>query len=131
LGSRPDHGAAKASPAAPKAPTLKAGEAVLSTWHYLVDDGAGLDGERYLAASAPAPLARVSAATASAVGVADGAPLAVSTDRGTITLPAKVTDMVDGVVHLPTKSPGSWVLTTLGAASGSVVRLTPGKEAQR
>jgi NADH-quinone oxidoreductase subunit G len=104
---------------------LEPGQAILSSWHQLVDDAAGLDGEPYVAASAPAPVVRLSAATASALGIDDGADLAVSTDRGQIVLPAKVIeDMSDNVVHLPTKSPGSWVLQTLGAAPGSVVNLS-------
>jgi NADH-quinone oxidoreductase subunit G len=47
----------------------------------------------------------------------------VSTDRGAITLPVVVTDMVDHVVWLPLRSPGSSVHATLGALPGDVVRL--------
>jgi NADH-quinone oxidoreductase subunit G len=118
----PDWGAAPP----PRQADLGAGEAVLSTWRQLVDDAAGLAEEPHLAASAPAPRARLSAQTARQVGVAQGGLLTVSTDRGRITLPVVVdSEMVDGVVHLPSKSPGSWVLHTLGATNGDLVKLTP------
>jgi hypothetical protein len=56
--------------------------------------------------------------------VAPGDQLTVSTAAGRITLPVAVeAEMLEQVVHLPSKSPGSWVLTTLGATSGDVVRL--------
>ncbi|WP_109474007.1 NADH-quinone oxidoreductase subunit G [Ornithinimicrobium cavernae] len=99
------------------------GEAVLSTWHHLLDNGSLQDGEPFLAGTAPRPVARISAATAEAAGVADGGPLAVSTDRGTITLPVELTVMPDHVVWLPTNSPGSAVRATLGAESGDLVRI--------
>ncbi|MDR1117691.1 MAG: molybdopterin-dependent oxidoreductase [Bifidobacteriaceae bacterium] len=119
--------AAVAAPAArPAAPELSEGEALLSTWRQLVDDAAGLAEEPHLAASAPAPRARVSQATALKAGVAAGGSLTVSTGFGSITLPVAVDeDMVDGVVHLPSKSPGSWVLASLGAVGGDVVKLAP------
>ncbi|MDR1824289.1 MAG: NADH-quinone oxidoreductase subunit G [Bifidobacteriaceae bacterium] len=115
-----------AAPAAgvPAATAVPAGSAVLATWHNLVDDAAAADYEPHLAASAPLPVATVSPATAKAVGVTEGGRLAVSTDREVIDLPARIDPtMVDGVVHLPTKSPGSHVRAALGAAHGSVVKL--------
>jgi NADH-quinone oxidoreductase subunit G len=48
----------------------------------------------------------------------------VGTDRGAVTLPAAITEMPDGVVWLPTNSPGSTVRRSLGATSGTVVRLS-------
>ena len=47
------------------------------------------DGEPHLAGTARQPVARVSAATAAEVGVADGAGLTVATDRGSVTLAAR------------------------------------------
>ncbi len=112
---------AAAAPARPGA-----GEAVLSTWHHLLDAGSLQDGEPFLAGTAPRPVARLSAATAASVGVADGGQLAVSTDHGTVTLPLAVTPMPDHVVWLPTNSPGSTVRATLAADSGTVVRIGAG-----
>jgi NADH-quinone oxidoreductase subunit G len=98
----------------------------LSTWRQLVDDAAGLAGQPRLAQAAPAPRARLSRATAEALGLGSGDQLAVSTDRGEIVLPLVIEPgMLDDVVHLPAKSPGSWVLASLGASHGSVVKLAP------
>jgi NADH-quinone oxidoreductase subunit G len=101
---------------------------VLATWAHLIDEGRMLDGEPQLAGTAPAPLARLSAATAVEVGVGDGDPLTVSTARGSITLPLLVTPgLADRVVWLPTNSPGSAVRAALGADSGARVRLAGGR----
>ncbi|USQ80824.1 NADH-quinone oxidoreductase subunit G [Ornithinimicrobium faecis] len=109
---------ASAEPARPSA-----GEAVLATWHHLLDEGSLQDGEPFLAGTAPRAVARISAATAEAVGAALDGELSVSTDRGTITLPVELTAMPDHVVWLPTNSAGSTVRATLGAESGALVRL--------
>jgi NADH-quinone oxidoreductase subunit G len=113
---------AKPSPA----PTPKGGEAVLATWRMLLDLGRMQDGEPHLARTARKPVARVSAATAAEVGVADRTLLVVATDRGTVRLPLVITDMPDRVVWLPSKSPGSAVLRDLGAHAGDVVQLSSG-----
>ena len=102
------------------------GEAVLSTWHHLLDNGSLQDGEPFLAGTAPQAVARISAATAQATGVAAGELLEVSTERGTITLPVELTPMPDYVVWVPTNSPGSAVRATLGVESGAIVRLGAG-----
>jgi NADH-quinone oxidoreductase subunit G len=104
-------------------PAVAPGTAVLASWRLLLDDARGQDGERYLAGTAKRPVARLSAATAAAADVFDGDVVRVSTDRGAITLPVVVTDMVDHVVWLPLRSPGSSVHATLGALPGDVVRL--------
>jgi NADH-quinone oxidoreductase subunit G len=114
----------------PASPPLEPGEAWLSTWRQLVDDAAGLAEEPYLAASAPAPVARVAAATAEAAGLKPGELVTVSTAQGSITLPLQIEDMAEGVVHLPAKSPGSWVLSTLGGASGTRVKLAGASKAK-
>jgi NADH-quinone oxidoreductase subunit G len=105
-------------------PTLRGGEAVLATWHLLLDDGSLQEREPHLAGTRKPSVARLSAATATAAGVADGAMVTVSTDRGEISLPLTVTDMPDQVVWLPTRSPGSHVHSALGVASGAVVRVS-------
>ncbi|GAA1054103.1 hypothetical protein GCM10009570_26920 [Dietzia natronolimnaea] len=74
-------------------------------------------------------MARLSAATALEAGVADGDPLTVSTESGSITLPCVVTAMPDRVVWLPQNSPGSTVNATLAAAAGDVVRIGAGEGA--
>ncbi|MCB7136847.1 NADH-quinone oxidoreductase subunit G [Cellulosimicrobium marinum] len=109
--------------AAAEPPEVEPGTAVLAAWRLLLDDGRGQDGERYLAGTAKRPVARMSAATAAAVDVFDGELVRVGTDRGAITLPVVVTDMVDHVVWLPLRSAGSQVHATLGASPGDVVTL--------
>jgi NADH-quinone oxidoreductase subunit G len=113
-------------PAAPAvAPSVASssgpGRAVLATWHQLLDDGRLQDDVDTLAGTRRETVARLSASTASAAGVRDGGQITVSTDRGSLTVPVAVTEMVDDVVWLPTYSAGSHVHAGLGAVSGSVV----------
>jgi NADH-quinone oxidoreductase subunit G len=103
------------------------GEALLATWALLLDAGRLQDGEPFLAGTARAARARLSAATAATVGVAGGDTLTVSTDRGTVSLPVVVADMPDGVVWLPTNSDGCAVRSALAAGTGSIVRLAAGE----
>jgi NADH-quinone oxidoreductase subunit G len=114
----------------PAAPTVAAavpmtsagsGQAVLATWHLLLDEGRLQDGVPELGGTRRPAVARLSASTASAVGAADGGTVTVSTDRGSITLPVAITEMVDDVVWLPTYSPDSHVHASLGVVAGAVV----------
>ncbi|MEV4533167.1 NADH-quinone oxidoreductase subunit G [Asanoa sp. NPDC049518] len=102
------------------------GEAVLATWHQLIDLGSLLDGNEELAGTARPPVVRLDKATAEAIGVADGEAVTVGTGRGAVTLPAMITDMPAGVVWLPTNSPGSTTRRTLGVTSGAVVSISAG-----
>jgi NADH-quinone oxidoreductase subunit G len=124
-------GARPAAPDAPPAPLAAPtdGEAVLSTWRLLLDAGRMQDGEPYLAGTARAAGARLSAATAAEVGCADGELLTVSTDRGSVTVPLVVTQMPDRVVWLPTNSAGCAVRRTLAVDSGTVVRISASRRA--
>ncbi|SDZ36197.1 NADH dehydrogenase subunit G [Micromonospora pattaloongensis] len=102
------------------------GEAVLATWHHLIDLGTLTDGDEHLAGTARLPVVRLAKGTADALGVADGEAVTVATGRGGLTLPAAITDMPEGVVWLPTNSPGSTVRRSLGVTSGAVVRISAG-----
>ena len=96
--------------------------AVLDTWPELIDAGRLLDGDDVLRRTARPPVVRLSKQTAVALGdVADGDPVRVASDRGSITLPAAITEMPDGVVWVPTNSPGSAVARTLGVTAGALV----------
>ncbi len=109
-------------PVAPPSPGE--GEAVLATWHHLLDAGSLQDGEPFLAGTAPVAVARLSAATAAGVG---GAPTAARssgpTAAGASTLP--VAGHRDarrrglGAHQLV----GSAVRATLGVDAGAVVSL--------
>ena len=85
-----------------------------------------LDGDEFLAGTARPSRVRLSKAMAAALGVADGVEVAVATERGTIALPAQVTEMPDGVVWVPTNSPGSTVARTLSVTSGAIVTVSTG-----
>jgi NADH-quinone oxidoreductase subunit G len=106
------------------------GEAVLATWHQLIDAGRLLEGDPYLAGTARPARVRVGKDLAGRLGVADGAEVVVATDRGEIRLPAEVTEMPDGVVWLPTNSIGSSVRRVLGASSGAIVTVARGESTE-
>lgn len=123
-GARPD------PPAIPpgRFPVLDDDEAVLTGWRMLLDAGRLQDGEPQLAATARPAVVRLSAATATAIGAADGGAVTVSSGRGSITLPLAVTPMPDQVVWLPLNSPGSAVHRALGVTAGAVVHIEAGGE---
>src|SRR5690349_8263362 len=99
------------------------GEAVLATWHQLIDTGRMQDGEPFLAGTARPAQALMSAATASEAGTADGDRVCVTTARGAITLGVRVCDMPDRVVWLPAHARGCEVRRELGAGNGTLVTL--------
>jgi len=110
--------AVAAAPAAPQA-----GEAVLASWHLLLDHGRMQDGEPYLAGTARESRALVSAATAAEIGVADGDKITVSSGLGAVTLPVRVAELPDRVVWLPAHSAGCSVTRDLRAAAGDIVKI--------
>ena len=69
--------------------------------------------------------ALVSAATLSSLGLAEGALVQVSGDRGTVSLPVGVADLADDVVWLPSNTGGVNVNRDLGTP-GSIVRVAGG-----
>jgi NADH-quinone oxidoreductase subunit G len=105
---------------------LEKGQAVLTGWRLLLDEGRMQDGEPYLAGTARKSVVRLSADTAAEIGAADGDDVTVGTSRGSITLPLTITDMPDRVVWLPLNSPGSAVHRQLGVTIGSIVRIGVG-----
>jgi len=108
-------------PAEPKVKSAASAEGlVLASWHHLVDEGALQDGEPYLAGTGRTSVARMSAATAAEHKV--GAAVTIKgAHRTVVELPVAITDMADGVVWVPTKSPGSWVARDLGVEPGGNV----------
>jgi len=91
----------------------------LATWKQMLDNGSLQDGDKHLAATARAAVVRVSATMYDALGPA----VTVAGDRGSLTLPAEITDdLVDGVVWVPANSTGRGVLTDV-ASPGSRVSL--------
>ncbi|MEE1940445.1 NADH-quinone oxidoreductase subunit G [Streptomyces sp. TRM 70361] len=105
-------------------PRPAAGEAVLAGHRLLLDRGRLQDGDEALAGTRHAAVARLSAATAAEVEVADGEPLTVTGPAGTVTLPLAVTPMPDRVVWLPLNSAHQGVYRDLGTVPGRLVRLS-------
>jgi len=120
---RPAAGTVGGSAGVPGRAPAGPGEAVLSTWHHLLDAGRLQDGEPNLAGTARTAAAVMSAATAAEAGAADGGKVTVATDRGEITVPLRIADMPDRVVWLPTNSAGCAVRRQLGAGHGASVRV--------
>ena len=102
------------------------GEAILATWHQLLDDGVMQAGEPYMAATARPPVLRISPANAADLGIADGDEVTITGGLGSMTLPALLTDMPAGVVWVPANS-GTNVLAQVGATSGDTVRVSVGR----
>ncbi|MFC9971315.1 NADH-quinone oxidoreductase subunit G [Spirillospora sp. NPDC127200] len=130
-------------PAAPSVPqnvppAPGPGQALLSSWRMLLDDGTLQDGEPYLAGTARPPVVRLSPATAAELGIEvaaartgpagpAGAAVTVTGPRGSVTLPLEVTPgMADRVAWLPANSAGVVPHRDLGAAAGSLVTLSSG-----
>jgi NADH-quinone oxidoreductase subunit G len=111
-----------AAPAAlASAPHGAPGQAVLASWHLLVDGGVLQDGEPHLAGTGRVAVARVSPATAATLTSA-GVVRVSGAGRGSITLPVVATPgMADGVVWLPANSPGANTARMLGVWPGASV----------
>ena len=123
LGAAPGSGTAPAVDAAVPAEP-QAGEAVLASWHWLLDDGSLQDGEPFLAGTAKKPRLHLSAATAAELGAVEGGLVTVSSDRGSLTLPLIVADLPDRVVWVPMRTPDAAVRRDLAVSPGAVVRLS-------
>ena len=111
----PDYPAGE--PAEPDGSTV-----LLATWRMALDESRALDGEPYLQATARASKARISPRTAAAAGIASVA--VISNDRGSMTLPAVIdSEMVDGVVWLPSRAPRLGIPQHLAASAGDLVTI--------
>ena len=125
----PRTGAVPAGPgvAAGRPRTPGFGQAVLATWRQLIDESSLAADEPHLAGTARPALVRVNAATALRLGLTEGEPATVRTERGAITLPVALADLPDGVVWLPGNSGESRVRAVLGVGHGDLVGLTASK----
>jgi NADH-quinone oxidoreductase subunit G len=112
-------------PDVPAPPSARpgAGQAVLATWHQLLDTGRMQDGEPFLAGTARTAAVRMSAATAAEARTAGGRKVTVSMERGSVTVPVQTADMPDRVVWLPAHSAEREVRRELGAGRGALVTL--------
>jgi len=112
--------------AAAPVPEVGEGETLLATWRRLLDNGSMQDGEPHLAGTARAAVALLSEATAADLGVHLGGEVTVSTQRGSVTLPAEAADLPPRVVCVPGNSGPATVRSSLGAGHGSVVTVRGG-----
>jgi NADH-quinone oxidoreductase subunit G len=120
------YGAPTVEPA--PASVLKVGQAVLSTWKQLIDDGRCQDGQPEYRATARPPVLKANAATLSAAGIEPGTVAVISTAAGSASFPSMVEPtMPDGVVWAPTNN--GQHLGALGMGHGSIVSLTSGDSA--
>ena len=118
-------GTRPAAPSVAPASSDAVGTVALATWRLLLDAGVLQEGEPHLAATARPTEALMSEETARALGLGQAASVTVSTDQGSLELPLRIADVVDGAVWVPMTSEGSRVLA-IGASHGTRVRVTGG-----
>jgi len=111
--------------AAAEVPSPGAGFAVLASWRQLLDDGVLQQEEPYLAGTARPPVVMLSAATAAELAVAEGDPVTVASERGSVTHALTVGDLPDRVVLIPANSHGR-VTSELGVSPGAIVTVSSG-----
>ncbi len=104
-------------------PSLSPDEAIITSWRRLLDLGTLQAGEENLAATSRRTVAVISPKRADALGVKDGDRLTISTQLGSVTLPALVEEIHDDAVWAPRNSRGSQLLSQLGVAHGAVVKV--------
>ena len=102
------------------APRVDGNHAILRSWRLLLDLGSLQEGEENLAGTARTARAHISASRAAALGVNNGDSLRISSDRGSLTLPASIVDINDDSVWVPRNSLNSQVIPTLGFTYGVV-----------
>ncbi|MGW2411426.1 NADH-quinone oxidoreductase subunit G [Streptomyces tubercidicus] len=105
-------------------PRPDSGEAVLAGHRLLLDQGRLQEGDKALAGTRHAAVARLSEITAQETGVKDGDLLAVTGPAGSVRLPLRVTPMPDRVVWLPLNSTGGGIAADTGARPGDLVTIS-------
>jgi len=96
---------------------------VLSSWKQLIDDGRMQDGDDHYRATARRPVVLVNQATFDGLGVSEGDLVTLTGPLGSINLPVRVGDVVDGAAWAPASAPGASVRHLVGPA-GSPVSVT-------
>ncbi|MDO5533250.1 MAG: NADH-quinone oxidoreductase subunit G [Propionibacteriaceae bacterium] len=118
--------AAAPTTAAASAPAATGAGLVLASWRQLIDGSAANDGADALLATAKPVVARLSAATASGLGLTEGDDVTITAGGGQVSLPLFVEDsMVDGVVWIPGNRGGEG-LGELRVTAGETVTVTGG-----
>ena len=96
-------------------------QAILQSWRQLIDLGSLQSGEENLAGTARKAVAVISSQRAASLGVSEGDVIKISSDRGSIELPAHIAAISEESVWIPRNSQGSQAIVALGAASGILV----------
>jgi NADH-quinone oxidoreductase subunit G len=102
------------------------GNAILSTWNLLLDDGALQKGEEHLAGTQRPVVAHMSEKTATDNKLENGEKVIISNSRGSITIKLEIIEMVNDVVWIPSNNHDSKVKSKLGAKEGDVVTIKKG-----
>ncbi|CAB4538601.1 MAG: NADH-quinone oxidoreductase subunit G [Actinobacteria bacterium] len=102
------------------APRTEGTTAMLHSWRLLLDLGTLQEGEANLAGTARTARAHISASRAAALGVKNDDRVRVTSERGSLTLPAAIVDISDDCVWVPRNSLNSQVIPALGFSSGVV-----------
>ena len=116
---------AAVAPAA--APAPEPGRVLVASHKPMIDAGRLQDGAPWLAGSARRPVLLASAATLARAGIVPGADATLETERGSVTLPAAIGDLPDGVAWVPECSVGSVLHERLGGV-GTVATLRATQE---
>ncbi|MFC2557929.1 MAG: molybdopterin dinucleotide binding domain-containing protein, partial [Pauljensenia sp.] len=103
------------------------GRVLVASHKPMIDAGRLQDGAPWLAGSARRPVLLASAATLARAGIAPGADATLETERGSVTLPAAIGDLPDGVAWVPECSVGSVLHERLGGV-GTVATLRATQE---
>lgn len=102
------------------------GNAILSTWNLLLDDGALQKGEEHLAGTQRPVVAHMSEKTATDNNLENGEKVIISNSKGSITIKLEIIEMVNDVVWIPSNNHDSKVKSKLGAKEGDVVTIKKG-----
>ena len=117
---------AKPTVATKDAANISLGNAILSTWNLLLDDGALQKGEEHLAGTQRPVVAHMSEKTATDNKLENGEKVIISNSRGSITIKLEIIEMVNDVVWIPSNNHDSKVKSKLSAKEGDVVKIQKG-----
>jgi NADH-quinone oxidoreductase subunit G len=101
-------------------PRTEGTSAILNSWRLLLDLGTLQEGEANLAGTARTASAHISATRAASLGINNGDQVRISSERGSLILPANIVDIADDSVWVPRNSLNSQVIPALGFSSGVV-----------
>jgi NADH-quinone oxidoreductase subunit G len=106
-----------------EATSAAAGKLVLASWKQLIDDGRMQDGDDHYRATARRPVVLVNQRTfegLAASGIEEGDLVTLTGPLGSLKLPVRVADLVDGAVWAPASAPGFSVRHLVGPAGSPV-----------